>query len=173
MNDWGGTLMKGVILAQNAMPRSDAALHFAPKGKGSAKAVVTSLYLFNNFDKCGSVSAISKPIRVQLYLPSQDKEGRPLAEFDQLTHEISVALAKKFGGITRYAATGYFVNFRKSVEWESIQIIEFSSDELTWEKEGLGFLRLTVDLATGLHQEAVAYCLNGVMTLLYPAPPVK
>lgn len=117
------------------------------------------------------MSAISKPIRVQLYLPSRDKDGRTLTEFDHLAHEISVALAEKFGGITRYAATGYFVNSRKSVECESIQIVEFSSDDLTWEKEGLGFLRLAVDLVTGLRQEAVAYSLNGVMTLLYPSPP--
>ena len=117
------------------------------------------------------MSAISKPIRVQLYLPSRDKDGRTLTEFDHLAHEISVALAEKFGGITRYAATGYFVNSRKSVECESIQIVEFSSDDLTWEKEGLGFLRLAVDLVTGLRQEAVAYSLNGVMTLLYPSTP--
>ena len=108
----------------------------------------------------------TKPHRFVIYLPGCQADGQPIPDIEKLADETARTLCGKFGGVTRYPATGYFESGDEAVQKEGIHVLEFFCGREELNREDAFLWDLLSKLRTALKQESMACSLDGRMTLI-------
>ena len=101
--------------------------------------------------------------RFMVYLPSKTKDGKDIHGLDRISDTVANLLRVRFGGATRYPATGYF-----GEQKEEIVVIESYCSDEDWNASSDYFRGLMKALGTMLSQDAIACSLDGKMALVEP-----
>jgi hypothetical protein len=101
--------------------------------------------------------------RFALYLPTKRRDGSPVDGFETVAKAGSDLLAKWFGGVTAFTATGTFVNVQGAAITEGVVILESFCDKDAWKQHGGDAHALAVILVQLLAQESIACLLDGNM----------
>lgn len=104
--------------------------------------------------------------RFALYLPSREKNGHVIKDFERIAGETADDLCRRFGGVTRYPATGYFRDSEGRSQGERIEVLEAFCTPEDWARESSSIRSLVRGIAHALHQESVACSLDGQMAIV-------
>lgn len=106
--------------------------------------------------------------RFAIYLPSCERDGKPIAGFEEFAVSTSRMLCDLFGGVTRYPAKGLYQKDTGTPQSEDIIVLESFCDSAGWTRES-GFLRAWVRVLSALlRQESLACSLDGNMSFVIP-----
>lgn len=102
--------------------------------------------------------------RFMVYLPSKTKNGDDVSNLEQISDSLAEMLRHKFGGATRYPATGYFGDQK-----EQVVVIECYCTQEDWTAASEYLHGVMQALGSYLEQESIACSLDGRMVLVEPA----
>lgn len=106
--------------------------------------------------------------RFAIYLPSCEKEGQPIENFEEFARSTARMLCALFGGATRYPAEGLYQRKSGTPQSEEIIVLESFCDSVQWARES-GFLRTWIRVLSALlRQESIACSLDGNMSFVPP-----
>lgn len=105
------------------------------------------------------------PHRVVLYLPSQTRKHHPVFGFGEIAQRTARELCARFGGVTRYPATGYFRTDSGGIQEEEVQALEFYCSQEEWADSETWIHQLLEVLKRELDQERMACSLDGILLL--------
>lgn len=101
--------------------------------------------------------------RFVVYLPSKTKSGEGIPELEELADRLAGMLRVRFGGATKYPATGYFDDQK-----EEIVVIECYCDDEAWHVSSRYLHTVLGVLGHHLQQDSIACSLDGKMALVKP-----
>ena len=101
--------------------------------------------------------------RFVVYLPSKTKSGKAIRGLEELADRLAGLLRARFGGATKYPATGYFGNQK-----EEIVVIECYCDDGAWHASSRYLHTVLGVLGHHLQQDSIACSLDGKMALVMP-----
>lgn len=106
--------------------------------------------------------------RFSIYLPSKQKNGLELANFQTVSETTLELLCNLFGGATSYSANGAFQGAEGPPQKEEIRMVECFCKSESWEEHSC-FLRVLVGvLAKVLNQETIGCALDGQIVFVSP-----
>lgn len=98
-----------------------------------------------------------------VYLPSKMKTGEDIPDLERISDAIAEDMRRRFGGASRYPATGYF-----GEQKEQILVIESYCTPADWLASSDHLHALMRALGSYLKQESIACSLDGKMALVKP-----
>lgn len=105
-----------------------------------------------------------------IYLPSRQKDGREIENFEDMAAITLELLCDLFGGATSYPALGMFQGADASPQKEEIRMIECFCNTEAWDEHSR-FLHILIGVvAKLLNQEVVGCALDGRIAFV---PPVS
>lgn len=97
------------------------------------------------------------PKKFVLYLPTA------IAVHAELIHAVELILCRRFGGLTRFRATGLFQRKSGRIERENIDVLECFGELENWAGDAPFLQGLAAVLASRMEQEAIACSVDGRM----------
>ena len=106
--------------------------------------------------------------RFSIYLPSKQKNGLAIANFETVADTTLELLCSMFGGATSYPAKGVFQGADGPPQKEDIRMVECFCRIESWDKHSR-FLQVLVGvLAKVLNQETIGCALDGEILFVGP-----
>jgi len=108
------------------------------------------------------------PLRFVIYIPLAEEPSGRCALHREVLEEVQGILARRFGGVTSYPATGLFMRSSGRCEEEKVQVLESFCQREAW-RENQQFLHVLAGAVGAiLQQESIACQVDGRMHLIDP-----
>lgn len=102
------------------------------------------------------------PRRFVIYLPATSKLEIQVCE------AVELILCDRLGGATSYPARGIFKSAGGGTKVENVQVLEAYCEAEDWMNQGAFLRALAAFVGTILHQEAIAFAVDGRMETVIP-----
>ncbi len=106
--------------------------------------------------------------RFSIYLPSKQKNGLAIENFERVADTTLEILCSLFGGATSYPAKGVFQGADSSPQKEDIRMVECFCKVEDWEAHSQFLQGLVGILAKLLNQETIGCALDGQILFVDP-----